>query len=480
MEHMNDELQSRCQGLTRKGTRCRNNALPGEKYCRTHLWQGRIRDTSRVEFWGLVVGILALLFTIVDATTGVIGVLPIFRAEVTQVPQPTATVLAFPPAADDEVLIVVTQLDDRSDGKYTGIDPAQRIYNTIFDKAKDQPRPPRVELLREVVADAHQAREKLGMYRATLLVWGWYDAIGTQPIVEINKEQLGFSRRGEEINLATPESMVFAFREDLPVQASYLAFLSLGLLQVGENALIQAGESFTCAIESLPQQAEASANPWEAYVWRANVYSWLGEYDLAIADYSQCLKLNPHREGFFNRGVAYGGKEDYDAAIADCTRAIEIDHQYKAAYLNRGAAYWAKEDYDAAIADYTKIIEIDPQFKEAYLNRGAAYWGKGDHNAAIADYTRVIEIDPRYASAYYNRGLVYGQLGNHEAVISDFTKDLELDPGNPGAHYHRGRAYKALGRTAEAIADFEEYLWLKPDADDRAEIEGWISELRGR
>ena len=393
-------------------------------------------------------------------------------------PQPTATPLAFPPAVDDEVLIVVAQLDDRSEGKYSGIDPAQRINNTIVDKAKDQPQPIQVEILRDPVVDQHQARTILEMYRATLLVWGWYDAIGTQPIVEINKERLGLSRKGEEINLATPEAVVFAFREDLPGQASYLTFFSLGLLRVGEKALIQAGECFTSAIESLPQQAEASTNPWEAYVWRGNVYSWLGEYDLAISDYDHCLELYPHREGFFNRGVAYWYKGDYDAAIADHTKAIEIDPQYADAYCGRGAVYGDKGNYDAAFADYAKAIEIDPQCKEAYLNRGVDYASKGDYDAAIADYTRAIEIDPQFASAYYNRGFLYQQLGNHESVIADFTEDLKLDPGNPGAHYHRGKAYRALGRTAEAIVDFEEYLQLKPDADDRAEVEEWIRQLR--
>jgi tetratricopeptide (TPR) repeat protein len=240
--------------------------------------------------------------------------------------------LAFSPAANDEVLIIVAQLDDRSGGKYTGIDPAQRIFNTIEDKAKDQPQPIRVEFLREVVVDSHQARAKLEVYRATLLVWGWYDAIGTQPIVEINKEKLGLSRKGEEINLATPEAVVFVFREDLPGQASYLAFLSLGLLRVGEKSWAQAVELFTSAIDSLTPRAEASTNPWEAYVWRGNVYSWLGKYDLAISDYDRCLEFNPHREGFFNRGVAYGSKGDHDAAIADYTKAIEIDPRYKEAY----------------------------------------------------------------------------------------------------------------------------------------------------
>ena len=91
---MEREPESRCRGITRAGTRCKNPTLPGEKYCRAHLWQGRFVDARRVEFWGLVVAVVALLFTIVDATTGVVGVWP--RGTPTPVPTP----LAFDPAGE--------------------------------------------------------------------------------------------------------------------------------------------------------------------------------------------------------------------------------------------------------------------------------------------------------------------------------------------------------------------------------------------
>ena len=477
---MSTESQSRCLGITRTGAQCSNDALPGGRYCRTHLWQGRVANPSHLEFWLFVIAILTLFFTIVQATTGVISVLPSFRTPATKVPQPTATPLAFPPVRGDEVLIVVARLDDRSGGKYSGIDPAQRVYNTIDEKARTQAQPIRVELLHEVVVDSYQARTRLEVYKATLLVWGWYDAIGTQPIIEINKERLGLSKRGKEISLATPEEVVFRFREELPEQASYLTFLSLGLLRVGEEAWVQARDLFTSAIESLPQRVEASTNPWEAYVWRGNVYSWLGEYDLAIPDYSKCLEFNPHREGFFNRGAAYGAKGNYDAAIADYTKAIEIDDQYKEAYFSRGTTYMDKRNYDAAIADCTKAIEIDDQYEEAYFNRGVAYGAKGNYDAAIADYTKAIEIAPQDKEAYFNRGGIYFDKLDYDAAISDNTTAIEIDPKYADTYYNRGLAYEQSGKTAEATADFEEYLRLKPDADDRVEVEEWIRQLSNR
>jgi len=63
---------------------------------------------------------------------------------------------------------------------------------------------------------------------------------------------------------------------------------------------------------------------------------------------------------YYNRGVAYGRKGEYDRALADLNKAIEINPKYAGAYNNRGKAYGLKGEYDHAIADFSKAIEIDP------------------------------------------------------------------------------------------------------------------------
>lgn len=64
-------------------------------------------------------------------------------------------------------------------------------------------------------------------------------------------------------------------------------------------------------------------------------------------------------------------------------------------YTNRGVARQIKGDVDGAIADYTKAIEIDPRLAPAYNNRGNARRDIGDVNGAIADCSKAIEIGSR-------------------------------------------------------------------------------------
>ena len=68
-------------------------------------------------------------------------------------------------------------------------------------------------------------------------------------------------------------------------------------------------------------------------------------------------------------------------------------------YFNRGLTYHKKGQYDQAISEYNRAIAINPRYAKAYSNRGAAYMDKGQHDRAISDFTKAIEINPKLALA---------------------------------------------------------------------------------
>ena len=63
---------------------------------------------------------------------------------------------------------------------------------------------------------------------------------------------------------------------------------------------------------------------------------------------------------FTIRGRTYRAKGDYDHAIADYTEAIRIEPNYVLAFYSRGIAYFNKNDYDRAVADYTVSLRLAP------------------------------------------------------------------------------------------------------------------------
>jgi tetratricopeptide (TPR) repeat protein len=56
-------------------------------------------------------------------------------------------------------------------------------------------------------------------------------------------------------------------------------------------------------------------------------------------------------------------------------------------------------EYDRAISDYNKAIELDPKLAGAYSNRGYVYVHKQDKNHAIADFRKALSLDPNHNGA---------------------------------------------------------------------------------
>jgi tetratricopeptide (TPR) repeat protein len=202
----------------------------------------------------------------------------------------------------------------------------------------------------------------------------------------------------------------------------------------------------------------------EAYNNRGVAWHQKGDYDNAISDYNKALELHPHyAEARNNRGVAWAYKGDYDKAISDCTEAVKINPLYANAYNNRGYAWQQKGDLDKAIADYTEALTIDEKYVQAYHSRGFAWACKGEYDKAIADYDKALEIRPRYADVYGKRGSAWSHKGNLDKAIADYTKALEIDPEFDEAYYNRAVIWNRKGKCEKAIADFTQALDINPD-----------------
>jgi tetratricopeptide (TPR) repeat protein len=186
-------------------------------------------------------------------------------------------------------------------------------------------------------------------------------------------------------------------------------------------------------------------------------------YNRALEDASAAIKLAPALSSAYrNRGRLHNDMGEHDKAIGDYNQAIRIDPGYAVAYSNRGVAYYDKKDYDRAIADYNQAIRIDPGYAVAYNNRGNAYDDKKDYDRAIADYTQAIKIDPDYAYPYNNRGLVYANKGDYDRAIADYNQAIKIDPDYAAAYNNRGLAYDDKKDYDRAIADYNQAIMIDP------------------
>ena len=95
-------------------------------------------------------------------------------------------------------------------------------------------------------------------------------------------------------------------------------------------------------------------------------------------------------------------------------------------YFESGNDKAAAKDYNGAISDYTKSIELDPNYAYAYNNRGISKRNLKDDYGAISDFTKSIELDPNYASTYDNRSITKEKLGDLTGACADAKKAIKL------------------------------------------------------
>jgi tetratricopeptide (TPR) repeat protein len=94
-----------------------------------------------------------------------------------------------------------------------------------------------------------------------------------------------------------------------------------------------------CTLAVQSAQSSDTASIRAVYLSRADAYVRKADYDRALADYDEVIKLAPHTAiAFALRGEVHAKRGDYDGAIADYERAIELEPNLASAFSNRGLA----------------------------------------------------------------------------------------------------------------------------------------------
>lgn len=156
--------------------------------------------------------------------------------------------------------------------------------------------------------------------------------------------------------------------------------------------------------------------------------------------------------GKIRRKDTYASKcrRAYKEPIEYCTKALAET------YNKRGFMKLMAKDYQGAIEDHTKAIEIVPQESEAYYNRAIAKADSKDEKGAIADYKKAVLLDQKHPKIYYSCRMK-NVLKDYKGAIKDCTKAIKEYPLYSEAYYNRGIAYEKLGDKKKAEKDFKKY-----------------------
>jgi len=216
--------------------------------------------------------------------------------------------------------------------------------------------------------------------------------------------------------------------------------------------------------------AKSPTNP-RGYHGRGLAYADRGMLELALADYSRAISLDPSfAPPHQNRASIYIKKGMLDAAIADCSQALALgnvmSYQEARIFINRGRAYMMKNQIDSAFADLNQAIQIDPNDPTAYLDRAIIFIHRKEKQKAIDDYSRSLALDPQNPIVLNNRGMILKDSGKLGEAITDFGKAIKAQPNFPQPYLNRGLVMIMKGDFDSSIADFSAFLRLAPNNFD--------------
>jgi Flp pilus assembly protein TadD len=187
--------------------------------------------------------------------------------------------------------------------------------------------------------------------------------------------------------------------------------------------------------------------------------------------------LDPAAMELIRKGAAQHVAGNVDAALASYTSAIRVAPRFGVAYLNRANAYLYKPNFQAAITDANKAIELTvPKMADAYNIRGTAKAALGDYDGALADCNRVLKLEPNNALAYNNRANNKLRKADYRGALADCNKSISLNSKSALPYYNRGYARTNLGDQAGALVDWMKAVAMQPSFG--AELNPKIAQLQ--
>lgn len=193
------------------------------------------------------------------------------------------------------------------------------------------------------------------------------------------------------------------------------------------RSIVKQANQDATALADMNKVIELEPKYTQAYLARASMYLRANQPAQAEKDLNSAVSMVENKAQI-NYLVAqiYFGAQNMDKAIAHATSSINATASAPA-YAMRANAYSSQKQYDKAVADLDKAIEMAPNAADLYMIRGVAQANLTKLDLALVDTNKAIELAPNLAMAYVNRGMINLGLNKQTDAKADFKKAISLN-----------------------------------------------------
>ncbi len=391
------------------------------------------------------------------------------------------------PAAEEDVVVIARFVNYI--GGETGYNVAGRIKAALEEEIKAEFLPGiTIKVLTEDVRDEAEAQDVAQRTNASIVIWGEYDSGRAQARFTVPALHGSMEESQVERPVLNPTDLTATINTELPHDVRLLALLVFAQLYEGGEDTKEARDALDEALTTLPEETDTVAT---IYFRLAYLHQVKEPPNLAAAEkhYTLAILYNPTSPTpYFNRGLVYWARDEFDKAIDDYTESLSRNPRSPAALHNRGVAYISRKgpgDAVRAVDDLSEAIEIDGTRLESYMARGLAYFKLGGafDDKSLDDFHHILTVDSGHTAALNNLCWFMSLVGRAEEGLPYCERALSIDPDYGLAYDSRGLAYALLGDYEKAVEDFDRFLeWLGTQSSDTYDRYGprrerWVESL---
>lgn len=136
---------------------------------------------------------------------------------------------------------------------------------------------------------------------------------------------------------------------------------------------------------------------------------------------------------FLDSGIYDINDGNFRNGIENINKSLELKNDWAIPYFYRAVAYDALNEYDEAMLDYTKAIQLDEKMTDAYYNRAKIILSRKDIDNpkienAVKDLEKALELDDKFVDALYAIAAAKKKLGDYHSALEYLEKLLQIEP----------------------------------------------------
>ena len=164
-------------------------------------------------------------------------------------------------------------------------------------------------------------------------------------------------------------------------------------------------------------------------------------------------------------GEIMASMKNYDGAVVEFKKAVEVAPQQAGTHYELANAYWNLGDWDAASAEFQAELANDPHNCMAKWKLGNILLEQNSRpDEALADTDEALSTCPRLTQARVDRARALLKLNRNQDALPDLETAVKASPEEPTIHFFLAQAYRALGRAQDAKLEMEAFSKLEENA----------------